>query len=83
MAKASTADNIAANLPDSVRELLFCLASGTDWVKAAVPHATAQVVMALVLIERDYRRSYRRTHEGCAVLNVTSQQVSANKHDVG
>jgi len=35
MAKAPTPDTIAAELTVLERVLLFCLASGTDWVKAA------------------------------------------------
>jgi hypothetical protein len=42
MAKAPTTDTIAAELTVPERVLLFCLASGTDWVKAGAIHATAQ-----------------------------------------
>jgi hypothetical protein len=36
MANAPTSESIAAELPVMDRMLLFCLASGTDWVKAGV-----------------------------------------------
>jgi hypothetical protein len=35
-------ETVAAELTVPERVLLFCLASGTDWVKAGVTHATAQ-----------------------------------------
>jgi hypothetical protein len=44
---------IAADLPVSERVMLFCLASGTDWVRAGVRHATAQQVLARGLVDRD------------------------------
>ena len=34
-------DTIAAELTVPERVLLFCFASGTDWVKEGVPHSTA------------------------------------------
>ena len=70
MTNAPTLQNFAANLSVPERVLLFCLASGTDWINAGVPHATAQEVMVLGLIERDHGANYRPTHQGRAVLSV-------------
>ena len=42
LAKTPTTEMIAAELTVPERVLLFCLASGTNWVKAGVTHATAQ-----------------------------------------
>lgn len=50
--------------------LLFCLASGTDWVKAGVTYATAQVMMVRGLIEREHGASFRLTDQGRAVLGA-------------
>jgi hypothetical protein len=46
-------DRIAAGLSVPERVLLFCVASGTDWVKAAVTGATVQVMLVKGLVERD------------------------------
>jgi len=42
--------------------MLFCLASGTDWERAGVTHATAQQLLVRGLIDRDQsaRRASRR-----------------------
>jgi hypothetical protein len=42
-----------ASLSVQERVLLFCLASGTDWERAGVTHATAQQVLVRGLIDRD------------------------------
>ena len=41
-----------ASLSVQERVLLFCLASGTDWERAGVTHATAQQVLVRGLIDR-------------------------------
>jgi len=41
-----------ASLSVQERVLLFCLASGTDWERAGVTHATAQHVLVRGLIDR-------------------------------
>jgi len=41
-----------ASLDVQERVLLFCLASGTDWERAGVTHATAQQVLVRGLIDR-------------------------------
>ena len=42
-----------ASLNVQERVLLFCLASGTDWERAGVTHATAQQVLVRGLVDRD------------------------------
>jgi hypothetical protein len=59
---------IAAALTVPERVLLFCLASGTDWQKAGVTHATAQQMMIRGLVERQSAGSYVLTDQGRAVL---------------
>ena len=48
--------SIAAGLTVPERVLLFYLASGTDWQKAGVTHATAQQMMIRGLIDREGAR---------------------------
>ena len=64
MAKAPTTETIAAELtvPDQV--LLFCLASGTDWVKAGIPAITAQYLLVWNLVEHDDATQLVLTDEG-------------------
>jgi hypothetical protein len=69
MANPPTPETIAAELTVSERVLLFCLASGTDWQKAGVIHATAQHMMVRGLIERDHTATrFMLTYEGRVVL---------------
>jgi hypothetical protein len=63
-------EQIAAGLTVPERVLLFCLASGTDWQKAGVTHATAQHMMIKCLVERQAAGSYVLTDEGRAVLEA-------------
>jgi hypothetical protein len=44
---------IASDLRVPERIVLFCLASGTDWERAYVTHATAQHLLVRGLIDRD------------------------------
>jgi hypothetical protein len=44
---------IASDLRVPERIMLFCLASGTDWERAYVTHATAQHLLVRGLIDRD------------------------------
>jgi hypothetical protein len=53
MAKAPSTDTIAAGLSVPERVLLFCLASGTDWLKAGVPTITVQHLLVRNLVDRD------------------------------
>jgi hypothetical protein len=60
---------IAADLPVSERVMLFCLASGTDWVRAGVRHATTQRVLGRGLIDRATTRArFKLTPLGHDVL---------------
>jgi hypothetical protein len=65
MAKAPGLEAIAANLTVMERDLLFCLASGTDWAKAGVTSATVQHLIVRSLVERDRAG---RTEQGFDVL---------------
>jgi hypothetical protein len=69
-----TFEKIAASLTVPERVILFCLASGTDWQKAAVTHATAQQMMIRDLVERQGGAgSYVLTDQGRAVLEALLQ----------
>jgi hypothetical protein len=67
MAKPPTAAAIAAELTVPERVLLFCVASGTDWVKDGVTHATAQHLLIRNLVERS-GADFVLTNQGRAVL---------------
>jgi hypothetical protein len=65
----SKPETIAADLPVSERVMLFCLASGTDWVRAGVRHATAQQALGRGLINRATTRArFKLTPLGHDVL---------------
>jgi hypothetical protein len=65
----SKPETIASDLPVSERVMLFCLASGTDWVRAGVRHATAQQVLLRGLIDRASTRArFKLTPLGRGVL---------------
>ena len=70
MAKTATPESIAADLPIQARLLLFCLATGTDWVRAGIPPSTAQVMLVRGLVERGQVGQYRLTEQGQAVLDA-------------
>ena len=58
-----------ASLSVQERVLLFCLASGTDWERAGVTHATAQQVLVRGLIDRASTPArFKLTPLGRAVL---------------
>jgi hypothetical protein len=63
MPKAPTTETIAAGLSVPERILLFCLASGTDWVKAGIPTITARN-----LVDHDHATRFVLTEQGRAVL---------------
>jgi hypothetical protein len=68
MAKPPNTDAIATELTVPGRVLLFCLASGTDWVKAGVTHATAQYLIIRNLMERDHAAAdFKLTDQGRCV----------------
>jgi hypothetical protein len=68
MSKAPTTETIAAELSVPERVLLFCLASGTDWLKAGVPTITVQHLLVRILAERDKAGHLVLTGHGRAVL---------------
>jgi hypothetical protein len=68
MPKTKPEAAIAADLIVQERVLLFCLASHTDWVRAGVTHATAQVVLIKDLVERDHKDGFALTEDGRAAL---------------
>jgi hypothetical protein len=68
MAKAPTTEEIAAELSVPERVLLFCLASGTDWLKAGVPTITVQHLLVRNLVDRDRTPKLVLTEQGRAVL---------------
>jgi hypothetical protein len=53
MAKSPTPARIAAALTVPERVSLFCVASGTEWLKAGVTTATVKHMLVRNLIERD------------------------------
>jgi hypothetical protein len=58
-----------ASLSVQERVPLFCLASGTDWERAGVTHATARHVLVRGLIDRDRAATrYKLTPLGRDVL---------------
>jgi hypothetical protein len=52
MAARPTPRTIASDLRVPERMMLFCLASGTDWERAGVTHATPQHLFVRGLIDR-------------------------------
>jgi hypothetical protein len=48
-----TPKTIAADLRAPDRIMLFCIASGTDWERGGVTHATAEHLLLRNLIDRD------------------------------
>jgi hypothetical protein len=68
MAKTPTPDTIAAELSVPERVMLFCLASGTDWLKASVSPVTVRHMLVRNLIERDKAGQLVLTDDGRAVL---------------
>jgi len=53
MAARPTPRTMASSLRVPERMMLFCLASGTDWERAYVTHATAQHLLVRGLVDRD------------------------------
>jgi hypothetical protein len=68
MAKAPTPETIAAELSMPERVLLFCLASGTDWLKASVSPGTVRHMLVRNLVERDKAGQLTLTDDVRAVL---------------
>jgi hypothetical protein len=66
--EARRVDAIAAGLTVPERVLLFCLASGTDWLQAGVPTITVQHLLVRNLAERRHAAQLVLTEQGRAVL---------------
>jgi hypothetical protein len=68
----------AADLAVSERIVLFCLASGTEWERAGVTHATAQQMLVRGLIDRDPGPArFKLTPDGLDVLAVLGRDRRA------
>jgi hypothetical protein len=66
-----TAEMFAEGLSVPERIMLFCVASATDWQKAAgLTHTIARRLMVRGLIERQGVESYMLTGQGRAVLDA-------------
>ena len=59
---------IASDLRVPERIMLPCLASGTDWERAGVTHATAQQLLVRGLIDRHQSGRFKLTPLGRDVL---------------
>jgi hypothetical protein len=62
-----------AERPNSRCRNGFCcsvLASDTDWVKAGVTHATAQMMLVRGLVDRDTSNHFALTDQGRAALSA-------------
>jgi len=79
LTKAPTIDAIAASLTVPERVLLFCLASGTDWVKAGVPHSTVQHLLIRNLVERDYATMTARGEHLAPAFASTTPRATARR----
>jgi hypothetical protein len=63
-------------LTTSEQNLLFCVASGTDWAKAGIPSAIASVVAVKGLIARETTGQFALTDRGHAALQKLQQEAS-------
>jgi hypothetical protein len=70
MAKLSMPAEAAKALSVRERVLLFCAASGTDWVHAGVTGETVTAVVVKGLISRDAAGMLALTDRGCVVLRA-------------
>jgi hypothetical protein len=60
----------AAELTARERLVLFCAASGTDWVQARIPASAVTRMVTNCLIERDAAGTLSLTDRGRAVLHA-------------
>jgi hypothetical protein len=68
-------DAIAANLTPAERVLLFCLASGTQYARIGITHATVQQMIVRNCVERDAAGRLTVTDHGLAVLAALLPQL--------
>jgi predicted transcriptional regulator len=77
MAKRPTAEMIADGLSVPERIMLFCIASATDWQKAAgLTHTVARRLMIRGLIDRQAADTYVLTDQGRAVLEALMMRAA-------
>jgi hypothetical protein len=70
MAKLTMPAEAAKALAVRERVLLFCAASGTDWLHAGVTGETVTAVVVKGLVERDAAGALALTDRGRAVLRA-------------
>ena len=75
MAKVPTEETIAAGLTAPERVLLFCLASGTQYARIGITHATVQQMIVRNCVERDAAGRLTVTDHGLAVLAALLPQL--------
>jgi predicted transcriptional regulator len=77
MAKRPTAEMITEGLSVPERIMLFCIASATDWQKAAgLTHTVARRLMIRGLIDRQAADTYVLTDQGRAVLEALMMRAA-------
>jgi hypothetical protein len=70
MAKRKMPAEVAAALSVRERVLLFCIASGTDWLLARITEETVITMLLNGLLQRDTTGQLSLTDRGRAVLRV-------------
>jgi hypothetical protein len=70
MAKPDSPERQAAALSIPERQLLFCVASKTDWKKVGITPATVLAMVVRGLIERDPDGQLHFSEEGRAVFKA-------------
>jgi hypothetical protein len=70
MAKLTMPAEAAKSLAVRERVLLFCAASGTDWLHAGVASETVTAMVVKGLVERDAGGALSLTDRGRAVLRA-------------
>jgi hypothetical protein len=68
--KPDGAEALAATLSIPERQLLFCIASKTDWKKVGITPATVMVMVSRGLVARDPASEHYFTEEGRAVFKA-------------
>jgi hypothetical protein len=82
MAKLTMPAEAAKALAVRERVLLFCAASGTDWLHAGVTGETVTAVMVKGLVERDAAAALALTDRGRAVLRAMLPDLRRPCHAV-
>jgi hypothetical protein len=66
--RVTSPEAIAASLSAPERVLLFCLASGTEWVRVGITTATVQHIVVRGLVDRGATGRLTLTEQGREVL---------------